>query len=123
MKFPPSREFRSDWLSLGTCIGSSHLFFPDDQGDYINEDYAKSLCKTCKVQKICTDYGIRERFGIWGGLSENERLQLREEYDNDSFIESIDDVFNSLAEDYIFALEVLDEKSRVQALPKDGPKG
>lgn len=32
----------------------------------------------CEMRSACLDYALRhdERFGVWGGLSEGERLRL-----------------------------------------------
>jgi len=39
---------------------------------------AKSICRSCPHQSECAEWGIqKERFGIWGGLSENERRNMR----------------------------------------------
>ena len=36
---------------------------------------AKTVCRRCEVQEECLEYAVnnREKFGIWGGLSERER--------------------------------------------------
>ena len=36
---------------------------------------AKSVCATCSVRLECADYAIRARepYGVWGGLTEEER--------------------------------------------------
>lgn len=36
---------------------------------------AKSVCKGCPVKVECLKAGIREPFGVWGGLSEKERRE------------------------------------------------
>ena len=39
---------------------------------------AKSICKSCLHRSECAEWGInKERFGIWGGLTENERRNIR----------------------------------------------
>ena len=40
---------------------------------------AKSVCQICPVGSECLDYAmtIREPYGIWGGLTENERRQQK----------------------------------------------
>ena len=37
------------------------------------------MCARCPVRTECLEYalGNQEKFGIWGGLSERERRQLR----------------------------------------------
>jgi WhiB family redox-sensing transcriptional regulator len=40
---------------------------------------AKELCKTCPVKTQCLNYAVtaNEAFGIWGGMTPNERARLR----------------------------------------------
>lgn len=43
-----------------------------------NTAKAKVICKSCPVQKECLDYSLRwEPWGIWGGLDEQKRAELR----------------------------------------------
>ena len=43
------------------------------------ESTAKSICRRCPVQPECLDHALthREEYGIWGGMSPNERVQAR----------------------------------------------
>ncbi len=51
------------------------LFFPD-QGE--NGAAAKALCAGCPALTECRQWGIdHERYGIWGGLSEKQRHDIR----------------------------------------------
>ena len=40
---------------------------------------AKEICGACAVRLECLNYAlqIREQHGVWGGLNEEERRQLR----------------------------------------------
>ncbi len=40
---------------------------------------AKAICAECVIRKECLDYAQskRDKFGIWGGLTEQERYLLR----------------------------------------------
>lgn len=51
-------------------------FFPG-RGESIKP--AQEVCAGCYVRDECTRYAIenREKFGVWGGLSERERRRLR----------------------------------------------
>jgi hypothetical protein len=41
-----------------------------------------SICGSCAHQAECADWGIRhERFGIWGGLNETQRKEIRKQKD------------------------------------------
>jgi WhiB family redox-sensing transcriptional regulator len=39
---------------------------------------AKAICAQCPVAALCRDHALRfqEPFGVWGGLSEDERFKL-----------------------------------------------
>jgi WhiB family redox-sensing transcriptional regulator len=42
--------------------------------------YARSICHNCIHQSECAEWGIHnERYGIWGGLSEFQRKQIRKQ--------------------------------------------
>ncbi|MGW4106500.1 WhiB family transcriptional regulator [Streptomyces sp. NPDC004976] len=40
---------------------------------------AKRICGLCPIRATCLEYALTNdmRFGVWGGLSEKERLELR----------------------------------------------
>lgn len=48
------------------------LFY--DQG---SNNAAKRLCFSCPAQLDCIQQGLHEQYGVWGGLAEGERRQLR----------------------------------------------
>lgn len=52
------------------------VFFPDKGG---SARAAKRICQTCGVKDLCLEQALirDERFGIWGGLSEQERRRLK----------------------------------------------
>lgn len=53
------------------------MFFPHAGQSH---DEAKAICAACPVLDVCRDHAIRhERWGIWGGTSERERMRLRRE--------------------------------------------
>lgn len=54
------------------------LFFPEKGGaNPANVRVAKQVCGPCPVRVECLDYGLEEKLGIWGGLGEHERRDLR----------------------------------------------
>lgn len=63
------------------CANAPDLFFPDmeDPTTLANMNRAKLMCVTCPLVALCAEYAIeaKEEFGIWGGLSANERRLLR----------------------------------------------
>jgi WhiB family redox-sensing transcriptional regulator len=69
---------RPDWVDKAACKGMTALFFPE-KNEAPTADWARRICNTCPVQDECREYGMQERFGIWGGLSEMQRRPLRRE--------------------------------------------
>jgi WhiB family redox-sensing transcriptional regulator len=67
------------WQGHAECRGlDPGLFFPSD-GDRIEE--AKTICAACRVRSSCLTFALEhnERYGIWGGLTEKERVRLTAE--------------------------------------------
>ncbi|MEI7888247.1 MAG: WhiB family transcriptional regulator [Actinomycetes bacterium] len=67
------------WQVLSNCLGvDPDLFFPE-RGASTKD--AKAVCQGCVVREDCLEYALsnREKFGIWGGLSERERRRIRRE--------------------------------------------
>lgn len=65
------------WQGQALCAQTgADLFFPEP-GSSVRE--AKRICALCEIRPACLDYALAhdERFGVWGGLSERERLALR----------------------------------------------
>lgn len=49
------------------------LWFGDQPSAHV-----RAVCATCPYQEQCRDWGLRnERYGMWGGLVEEERQQVR----------------------------------------------
>lgn len=66
-----------DWQQEALCAQTGADFFFPEPGSSVRE--AKRICGMCPIRSACLDYALDndERFGVWGGLSEKERLQLR----------------------------------------------
>lgn len=65
------------WISRGSCRGApTSLFFPDDAG---RAHEAIRVCRRCPVRAECAAYAldIPGLEGIWGGLTEADRLRHR----------------------------------------------
>lgn len=71
-----------EWRTQGACQGQDPLlFWPDDERgktrEHINKQ-AKSICSECDVLHKCFAWAIRnERYGTWGGHTEEERSKIR----------------------------------------------
>lgn len=50
------------------------LFFSEGSAKRIAE--AKAICATCKMTRECLDRSVGVEYGIFGGLTPNERLAL-----------------------------------------------
>lgn len=52
------------------------LFFPDKGG---SASAAKAICKRCDARDACLKWALdrNEQWGIWGGMSAEERAKLR----------------------------------------------
>jgi WhiB family redox-sensing transcriptional regulator len=69
-----------DWHADGACRGmDANLWFPRAGESIRLIRLAQSICSACPVQPECLDYAVSsiEPFGIWGGLTERQRRQLR----------------------------------------------
>ncbi len=71
------------WQELGRCRSADPLLFFHPQNERgssrIRRDQsAKRVCVSCPVRLECADYAIRARepYGVWGGLSEDDREQI-----------------------------------------------
>lgn len=65
------------WKALAVCAQTDpEAFFPDKGG---STKEAKKICQGCEVISECLNSALKndERFGVWGGLSERERRQLK----------------------------------------------
>lgn len=77
MHFEPSTPADTAWQAEALCAQTGSDFFFPEPGSSVRE--AKRICGLCEMRTACLDYALTndERFGVWGGLSEKERLQLR----------------------------------------------
>lgn len=69
-----------DWQLHGACRGmdSSFFFHPDGERGPRREHRAteaKKVCASCPVIEPCRRHALatREPYGVWGGLTEDER--------------------------------------------------
>lgn len=69
------------WREYAACRNQDpEIFFPvGSSGPALEEiEMAKSICHRCPVREQCLDYALRtgQDYGIWGGLTEDERRVL-----------------------------------------------
>lgn len=70
---------RPRWHRRAACRGvDPDLFFPE-RGDFPTLAAARNVCAGCPVADLCMSYARDrpERFGVWGGTTEQDRKELR----------------------------------------------
>lgn len=68
-----------DWTERGSCRQTDpELFFPTRSALQFSAR-AKKVCRQCPVTAECLEHALTtgEDYGVWGGLSANERRKLR----------------------------------------------
>jgi WhiB family redox-sensing transcriptional regulator len=75
-----------DWQFAGLCRDLSPEIFFHPEGERgsarrVRDQNAKQVCKDCPVLLQCRSHALaaREPYGVWGGMSEDERLAFYEE--------------------------------------------
>jgi WhiB family redox-sensing transcriptional regulator len=65
-----------DW-TLAACRGCDPNLWHPSKGE--DQRPAKQICARCPIREGCAAYaiGAQETFGIWGGMAECERKQVR----------------------------------------------
>lgn len=76
MSLLPDRELPGAWVLDGLCAQVDPEAFYPDKGE--STAAAKSVCQGCPVRAECLSFALenRERYGVWGGLSERDRRKL-----------------------------------------------
>ena len=72
------------WRQRAACLGDmAAAFYPPLRPEKrpvkdARERRAKAVCASCGVRDRCLEQALErgERFGIWGGLTDTERLHL-----------------------------------------------
>jgi WhiB family transcriptional regulator, redox-sensing transcriptional regulator len=72
-----------DWQEQGSCRSADPTLFFHPQNERgsarrSRDLAAKSVCASCPVRLECADYAVRARepYGVWGGLTEEERERI-----------------------------------------------
>ena len=74
-----------EWQRAALCRGEAGRdFYPPFGGERkrdrkARELRAKAVCESCPVRAECLDHAVSsgERYGVWGGLTSDERLTWR----------------------------------------------
>lgn len=79
-RLPGPRLDRWAWQFAGACrsVSTSVFFHPEGERGAARERRAaaaKAVCAGCAVVAQCREHalGVREPYGVWGGLTEEER--------------------------------------------------
>lgn len=74
---------RWEWQFEGACreVEPSAFFHPEGERGGARRrrvEAAKAVCARCPVIEACREHAlrVREPYGVWGGLSEEERLTV-----------------------------------------------
>lgn len=77
------QDARWHWQDHGSCRETDPLLFFHPQNErgsarMRRDRAAKLVCAGCSVRLECADYAVRARepYGVWGGLSEDDREQI-----------------------------------------------
>lgn len=68
---------KDDWVEQAVCSTvDPELWFPEKGGSTRD---AIRVCQLCEVREQCLKYALDndERFGVWGGYSEQERRRMQ----------------------------------------------
>ena len=78
----PNADFW-DWQLRGNCRGEDPTLFFHPEGERgparaARQEAAKAVCATCPVMASCAAHAlaVREPYGVWGGMSEEDREQV-----------------------------------------------
>jgi hypothetical protein len=64
------------WQHHAACIDHDpDLCFPENDEPHLFE-IAKKVCEQCPVIGFCLEIGINEKYGVWGGLTPEDRFTL-----------------------------------------------
>ena len=81
-----------EWQQSGACreLPTEMFFHPDGERGprrRNRENAAKAVCASCPVIAACRAHAlsVQEPYGIWGGLSEDDRLAILGHQESESF--------------------------------------
>jgi len=72
-----------EWQNKGACRSADDTLFFHPEGErglaqQRRDGAAKRICAACPVLEQCRTHSliVREPYGVWGGLTENERTAM-----------------------------------------------
>lgn len=84
LELPPPVAASWQWQMDAACrdVDGALFFHPDNERGEARENRmaaAKNVCRHCPVRARCLQYALEsgERYGVWGGLTEEERAGIR----------------------------------------------
>ncbi len=99
------------WQDHAACREADPLLFFHPQNERgssrIRRDReAKLVCAACPVRMECADYAVRARepYGVWGGLSEEDREHIYARLDSRHYPRGKGDGLRAAGRDYIEAV-------------------
>ncbi|WP_411106567.1 WhiB family transcriptional regulator [Streptomyces sp. cmx-4-9] len=82
-RLPGATHASWQWQTRAACrqLGTGRFFHPAGERGEDREERdaaAKRVCAGCPVRRECLEHALRtqESFGVWGGLTEEERRSL-----------------------------------------------
>lgn len=74
----PAGQEGEAWPAGAPCIGNPDPFYTTNVGPAAHRE-AKAICSICPGINQCLRWALRhdERYGVWGGLSPEERERIR----------------------------------------------
>lgn len=71
----PTCDPPDSWLDRVACAEQTiDLFFGGQTADKL----AVRICATCTVRPYCLEKGWEEDYGVWGGLTDTQRIKIRD---------------------------------------------
>ena len=125
-------EAASGWRTKAACLGTDpKTFFPvesthggKDSPTYIT---ARKICATCPVRITCLTYAVetRQHYGVWGGLTPNERRHLIKggpiRFDIPADEHGLETTYNSQCRCFDCVIEHADRMIEDNIQPKNNP--
>lgn len=73
---------KNSWMKFAACKGVDiNKFYPPagERGRKQGVKIISRYCNVCPVQKKCLEVGRYNKFGIWGGMTAEQRKKMNQE--------------------------------------------